>query len=452
MIRILFMLLAFVAALLALLLQQPFLYGLAGAFLVVVLILVITSLRRRQKRHRKAQDALSRPEPAAATRPEEDLSSLGILEIRPKGRVRAAAVPGIGESRAPEPRLAERPQAEPAAEESEKPPAPAEPNGARSPAGRLAVKERLPSVHAVDTQPDAPYAALMLPYLQALRIALDAQTVCLIRHEDIALHYHLEAIVSQNAYARSGGSFTTVAPLLNASEARRAVTVRRVGENGIPAANLGYYREPIAVRQVAMAPIPRRGDPVVFFLLADTMQEGVLGTPHARTILADFARLLGTLMEAPPPEEGADVTEQIRPRRDIIAEEMEKARAHRRPLALALAYLNQSEARADEGAEAVAEAEEALLSYLQKATRQGRVERFGELTFGIFYNAPVADVEAWAMRLQAELAERTGPLEGGISIGIAMLQDRHTHPDALRADATSALSEAYETGTCTIVE
>src|SRR5690606_2255661 len=97
-----------------------------------------------------------------------------------------------------------------------------------------------------------------------------------------------------------------------------------------------------------------------YFLLADTMQEGALGTPYRRSVLADFARLLGTIMDAPSDDEGPAEPEQLRPRRDIIAEEMEKARAHRnRPLALALVYLNQAEARADEGAEAVAAAEQA---------------------------------------------------------------------------------------------
>jgi hypothetical protein len=33
-----------------------------------------------------------------------------------------------------------------------------------------------------------------------------------------------------------------------------------------------------------------------------------------------------------------------------------------------------------------------------------------------------------------------------------MLGDRHETPEALREDATEALREAYETGTCTIVE
>jgi hypothetical protein len=33
-----------------------------------------------------------------------------------------------------------------------------------------------------------------------------------------------------------------------------------------------------------------------------------------------------------------------------------------------------------------------------------------------------------------------------------MLQERHQDADAFRQDATDALREAYESGTCTIVE
>lgn len=466
MIRILFILLAVMAAVLALLLQQPLLYGLAAALLVVALILVVASLQRRQKRQQKQASEPPAARPKAAPAASDDLTSLGILEIRPKGSkaMHLSAPPadeGGEEVAAPAVATSERPER---SDRPEKPATGSDLNGSRpSPAtsplpgsasplvGRSGQREKLP-IHAVDAGAEAPHAAVLLPYLQTLRAALDAQTVCLLRQEEMGLRYHIEAILSQNAYARSGGTFTTAAPLLNASEARRPTTVRRVGESGIPQINLGYYREAIAVRQVAMAPVPRQHDETLYFLLADTMQEGALGTPHRRAMLAEFAHLLGTILDTPSQEALSGEPEQLRPRRDIIAEEMEKARAHRRSLALALVYLNEAEARADEGPEAVATSEKALEAHLRKATRQGRVERFGELTFGVFYTGTAADVEGWAMQLQNELAHASGPLEGGVSIGIAMLQDRHRDPDAFRGAATTALGEAFETGECVIVE
>ncbi len=39
-----------------------------------------------------------------------------------------------------------------------------------------------------------------------------------------------------------------------------------------------------------------------------------------------------------------------------------------------------------------------------------------------------------------------------MSVGIAMLDDRHDGPDELRSDATAALRESFETGECIILE
>ncbi len=126
------------------------------------------------------------------------------------------------------------------------------------------------------------------------------------------------------------------------------------------------------------------------------------------------------------------------------------ARARNQLLALALVYLNQAEALADEGL--VAEAEHVLAARLRQTTGHRRIERFGELTYGVFCDGDLPEIEAWGAQVQQALADETGLLEGGISIGIALLQDRHQHPDDLRTDATEALREALKTGTCTILE
>ena len=131
---------------------------------------------------------------------------------------------------------------------------------------------------------------------------------------------------------------------------------------------------------------------------------------------------------------------------------MEQARHEGQTLALALVYLNQAERIAEAGDATVNEAEHLLESRLQRATQRGRIERFGELTYGVFYDGDLPEVETWGAQVQEMLAMETGLLEGGVSIGIAVLQDRHDTPDVFRADATEALREAYETGTCTILE
>ena len=130
---------------------------------------------------------------------------------------------------------------------------------------------------------------------------------------------------------------------------------------------------------------------------------------------------------------------------------MEQARTRNQVLALALVYLNRAEDIAVAGEEALGDAEHLLTARLAQAARNSRVVRFGELTYGVFYDGDLPEVEAWGAQIQQALAHETGLLEGGVSIGIALLQDRHQSPDAFRTDATEALREAYETGTCTIL-
>jgi hypothetical protein len=200
-----------------------------------------------------------------------------------------------------------------------------------------------------------------------------------------------------------------------------------------------------------------------YLLLADTLQDDFPAHVDVHALLPRFAELLGALFDTlwtavpdtatPEPASTAEDETQrtVRPRREIIAEEMEQARAEDRVLALALVYLNQAEDLAEEGPAVVADAEQLLQTNLQQATTQGRIVRFGELTYGVFYDGDLPEVETWGAQVQQTLATATGLLAGGVSIGIALLQDRHDGPDAFRHDATEALRAAYETGTCTIL-
>jgi len=114
-------------------------------------------------------------------------------------------------------------------------------------------------------------------------------------------------------------------------------------------------------------------------------------------------------------------------------------------------YLNRAEEVADQGEVSVMAAEQIMSKRLRDVAAPSRVERFGELTYGIFYHAPV-EVDAWASRIQEALLEDPLLPEGGVSVGVAMLQKHHTGPSEFRADATVALREAYESGACTILE
>ena len=134
-----------------------------------------------------------------------------------------------------------------------------------------------------------------------------------------------------------------------------------------------------------------------------------------------------------------------RPRNEIIAEEMAAARLVQEPLALALVVPRDAVKVAAQGSRAIAEAEKKLLDRLREVAGSNRVEPFGELVVGVFCKAGPAFVEAWVERV-----EHSGP---AVQIGVALLRARHRTPKAFRADAETALREAYERKEdCVIVE
>jgi GGDEF domain-containing protein len=334
------------------------------------------------------------------------------------------------------------------------------------------------------TTTDREAEPVLAPLVESLRAAVGAHTVCLLVQEDVVLEYRIRAIASRSANVQRSGVFSTGDPLLTASMSREPISVRRIdGGRDVVAGYLRYYDDPPAIDHIALAPIPLRDDPSTTFLLVDATEEGDLGAPHARTLIEHFAQTLSIMLqegattpsdssetlpgnggptttqtprvrESDPVEahEPAEAAQGPRPRREIIAEEIERADDTDSDLALVLVHLNRAEAIERGGAAAVESAEHALRRRLEEAAPDQRVERFGELTYGVFYRAGIDEVETWAADLHDAMQAATGELEGGASIGAALLADRHESPDDLRDDATRALREAYETGACTIVE
>ena len=312
---------------------------------------------------------------------------------------------------------------------------------------------------------------VLAPYAEALRAALGAHTVCVLTQDDVTYDYRIRAIASRSADVRHAGAFETHSPLLTPSMLQQPVTVRPLDSPNAVSAYLGYYREPAPVDHIVLAPIPQSDAPDISFLLADATGETDLTTPHARALLKQFASTLAVVLDGradPVPSgrngleddfAGAGTTETARapstdgprPRREIIAEEMEAADADDAPLALLLVHLNRAESLAREGEAVVEEAEDRFQARLRDVAASSRVVRFGELTYGVFHRADVDAVEPFAADVQEALANEDGLLEGGVSVGVAVRGERHT-PESLRTDATEALREAYTTGSCVIVE
>jgi len=463
MLRVALVALAVLVAVIAYLLGRPWLY--AGAALPLGALLGLLGWRFWTAYQNDAQM------PGSDSEDPEPLESHGIVDVRPQTQA-ASGEPDEATDGATRRETGN--------------PTPRPKSASTGPEAARAVPDEGDDGSSV-TGPHATEAPVLSPLLESLRAALEAETVCLLAQEEVVLEYRIEALTSTRTSTRTDGTFETRNPLLTATMSRQPVTVRSVEADTID--DLGYYEDAPDLRQVAVAPVPRPDDSTTIFLLADATDEANLGTSRARSLLEHYAEtvplLLGTTTapttdtDATPPTAGPTGTPRAsespsdqepdptpteeqangtspaeddgpRPRREIIAEEMEAADAAAEDLALILVHLNRAESIARQGESAVHSAERRLSARLRQAAPGQRVERFGELTYGIFVRGGVDDVESWAADLQTAMARETGELEGGVSVGVAVRGSRHD-PQALRADATEALREAFETGTCTVV-
>ncbi len=448
---------------------------------------------------------IGEPPRAPVQRPAESLESLGLSEARP-------AAPDAAPAAGPTPVANEDASAAQTSEAAAAPtPVDNGPSDDARPASVAPVVER-PPVQAIQHTPleDAP---VWVPYMQALRAALSVQTVALLAQEEVALEYRIAALVSEIADVQVSGTFRTHRPLLTATMSREKLAL--CSSDDKISEVLRYYATPPTLQHAALAPISTDGPTTYFLVadtsqadllsarrpqrlmksFAQTMALLIDG-PHAASEAAEAsaaradqqaaeARPADQAHAAPAPSDAeapdtepseaaspapapeptpesdvpdaADANPEAsrppaqRTRREIIAEEMHKARQSGDELALALIYLNRAEAIANEGAEAVQAAEQSLGGHLSQRIGPHRMERFGELMYGVFVREPETAVEQWGGNLQEAMSAADGWLAGGVSIGIAIVGPHHDTPDALRDDATEALEHAFQTGTCTII-
>lgn len=466
MIRILLVLLAVLVAALAFVFDQPWLYVAASVPLIGALGLLGWQLWDAFQRQQSPE---AQPSPDAEGEEPEDL---GVMDVRPQEQ--DGQDNGSAPTESPDSSASIESEASSqgnvtaggdAASHTEPHPAL---DPAQEPAETETAVEAESESGASVASEDRPVLA---PFLESLRAALGAQTVCLLVQEEVVLEYRIEALASVETDVQDAGTFETRSPLLTATMSRQPVTVRQL-EGADDRADLGFYDAPPAINQVAVAPVEQPDAPATIFLLADGTAETDLTTSKARSLLERFADTIGLLRETdeedPPsfentssadgedapvasPKSEDESSDQPRPRREIIAEEMEAADAGNEDLALVLVHLNRAESIARRGEEAVSTAEQLFRTRLEHFAPGQRVERFGELTYGIFPRHDVEAVEGWVADLQETMDQETGELEGGVSVGVAVRSPRHD-PEGLRADATRALQKAYETGTSTIVE
>jgi hypothetical protein len=446
MLRVLFIILAVVFVALAIVLDQPLLYLVAFALLIAAGLLVTLGMR---KRHNDVPETFMQ----APEQPDEDLASLGILDIKPR-------VSGAGQEVSSEDQ-AKAGEEDPANVESEQ--SDSLPTTVDRSIKASAAQAHVAGVSKARTRPkkarimvseasSETKADVLVPCLKSLRASLDAHTVCLVRQEDVPLRYEVEVMISQNSYARSGGIYSAKEPMLSGHRALIPVVYPRIGPNGFPKAKLGYYHEPINIRQVAIVPVVPKQHDELFLLVVDTLHEDGLEAASVRILLEQYARLVTTILDTLDTSSKADEASGApRPRREIIADEMEQARTLSHPLSLALVYLNKGEALSGDGVGDIQDLEDQFESRLRSVALDARIERFGELTFGIFYHGDHDSLADWASGIKDAFPEEEKIFEGGVSIGVAPFQERHDAADELRSEATAALQESFESGECVIV-
>lgn len=398
---------------------------------------------------------------------DESLEDLGIVDIRPQEDTATKSTAPSGRDGGE--RAGSRSESK-GAESSEDHPATNAPSDSTQSASNE-TRETTPTGPVVTDD-----ALVLGPLLLSLRAALEAQTVCLLVQEEVALTYRIEALASIRPGARTAGTFDTQTPLVTASMSRHSVTMRTLAETELAIEDLGYYEAPPNIDHLAVAPLPRPDEPSTTFLLADATKGTDLGARWAQNLIEHFAETVDLLLSrdkselevpsrkqqgrseeasgamptadaVPESEEGPGETP--RPRREIVAEEIEAAEGASGELALVLVHLNRAESIARRGDEAVASAERLFRARLEHVAPNQRVERFGELTYGLFFRGGANAVEPWVTDLEQTLSHEEGELEGGVSVGVAVWDDHDA--ETLRTDATDALHEAYKTGTSTIV-
>lgn len=430
MIRILFTAVAVVAAGLALVLDRTELYGVAAGLLAIVLVMWAAVSRRRFTESKKP---VRRKRKSVSAQSEPELEALGILDIRPKtlepeSAGEKAELQGAAGARLPD-----------AAFES----------GVRSAdqaAGTQEIREFVVRRTGEEAKAPPPLAPpnedVLANFMETVRLAVAAHAVCLLHQSKDTNDCTVVAIAGENRALQVGKSYRSVAPLVTPPYGWKPVTVRQVGSDDLSPRCLGYSATPGSLREVAIAPVNSRG----YVLVADTTQEDGLSHPQVHAMLEQFTQTLGILLV-----DGDPIKPRPRPRREIIQEEMTQARVREQELALAIVVLNRADYVASLGEAVVLEAEDRLRMLLREVSSASRVVRFGELLFGVFLGGAMEELEAWDQSVHTALSAEKGLLEGGVSVGIARLTDKHESPNDFREDAVTALRAAYKSGKYTIV-
>ncbi|HRR09302.1 MAG TPA: hypothetical protein PLO56_11490 [Rhodothermales bacterium] len=281
--------------------------------------------------------------------------------------------------------------------------------------------------------------------LEAVKAASMAHTVVLLR---LGQHHALiEGILSEEKAIRPHIQIPRSTPFLRAIDPNEQISVLTASE--ISETPL-YYAKHVDLIGLIAAPIRLQGG-LWGYLAADAT---ATHSVHHPGILSGFAQTLSAVIaehkKTTPTNSGPTVWagHATRPRKEIIADEMRKARNQNLPLVFALIYLNQHIAANKElTSDVIVARESELWQGVEKTIRNiGRVERFGELMVGVFLYGSILNAEDWISDIQYSLTTEMRFPAQSISIGGVLMNDSHTDGSALLADAVEALKQVQDGG------
>ncbi|MCY4672623.1 MAG: hypothetical protein OXD43_02460 [Bacteroidetes bacterium] len=275
---------------------------------------------------------------------------------------------------------------------------------------------------------------ILVPVLRGMQAALDAHAVGLIQRTD-EYNYRVWGTVGLDWKSLRGESFTLRHNLLQESE---PAAIHAVGENGVPTSRLQYSRTPANITNLGIAAVGQTS----YLLLADAADESGLSHPRAKELLEVFGKTLSLMLYKEDPN---------RPRREIIAEEMARARQQGTQLALAITVPQKADILTKSYGDVLSKTEKLFSECLQHAAPDSRVIKFGEITYGIFIDGQKEQLETWHKDIQIAIKNQGGLLTGGLYVGIARMTKKHKDPDDLRDEATRALVKAYEGPARTVI-
>ncbi len=294
------------------------------------------------------------------------------------------------------------------------------------------VETPTPQTHKKERNPLKKH--ILVPVLRGMQAALEAHAVGLVQRTE-EYNYRVWGTVGLDWKCLRGESFTLRHNLLQESE---SVAIHTVGENGVPTSRLQYSRTPANITNLGIATVGQTS----YLLLADTADESGLSHPRAKELLEIFGNTLSLMLYKEDPN---------RPRREIIAEEMARARQQGTQLALAITVPQKADILTKSYGDVLSKTEKLFSECLQHAAPDSRVIKFGEITYGIFIDGQKEQLETWHKDIQSAIKNQGGLLTGDIYVGIARMTKKHKNPDDLRDEATRALVKAHEGPARTVI-